>query len=228
MLEELRRNFCAIRKGMILSRSLDELKAFKRQSDLIVATLLLPDFRERFADIMDKIQELVLREERRTVKLANIIAVVNNYHVLFEQWSEDDIREDETIEEYIQRLMEEEEKADRYIPTEAKYKQGVTRWLVYYHKGRNRWYAKRIYFPGTARNIQMEGPGLFKNRFGREVWGVKITYEVNLRPTVIRRGNTVIHLPERWVKRTKVVPLPKEAEQVQLVEERPEVAYNIA
>jgi len=228
ILEELRRNFCDIRKAMVVAEDQETLEKLKRQSDLLVAITHLPDFRERFKDIIDRIDELVEREQRRTVKLANIIAAVKGWQVEFEVWTENEVREDETIEQYVQRLLEEEEKAERYIPTEAKYKEGKVLWLVYFHKGRNRYYAKRIYFPGSATDIKIEGPGEFVNRFGRKVWGVKITYKTKVAPATIRVGNRVIHLPERWVERTKVVPLPKEATEVKLVEERPEFAYPVA
>ena len=228
ILEELRKDFCNIRKAMVLASNPEELLRLKRESDLIAAVVRLGDFRERFSDIIDKIEELVEKEEERTVKTANIVAEANGWKLEFEIWTENEIREDETIEQYVQRLIEEEEKAEKYIPTEAKYRQGIVKWLVYYHPKKDRHYAKRIYFPGIVRNIQMEGPGLFKNRFGREVYGVKITYETLVRPAVIRRGNAVIHLPERWIKRTKVVPLPEVARDVKLVDERPPFAYRIA
>ncbi len=228
ILEELRRNFCNIRKAMVLAESPEQLEKLKKESDLIVAVIHTSDFRERFSDLMDKIEELVEKEEERTVQTANIVAEANGWHEEFERWSENEIREDETLEQYIQRLLEEEEKAEKYIPTEAKYKQGTVKWLVYYHPVKKRHYAKRVYFPGIIRNLKMEGPGRFKNRFGREVYGVKITYETLVGPAVIRKGNTVIHLPERWVQRTKVVPLPEVAEEVKLVDERPEFAYSIA
>jgi len=228
ILEELRRNFCEIRKAMVLADSEETLERLKKQGDLIVAITRLPDFRERFADIIDKIDELVEREEKRNVKLANIIAEVKGWKVEFEVWTENEVREDETLEQYVQRLLEEEEKAEKYIPTEAKYKEGKVLWLVYFHKGRNRHYAKRIYFPGSAKDIEIEGPGEFENRFGRKVWGVRIRYKARIAPATIRIGGRVIHLPERWVERTKVVPLPKEATDVKLVEERPEFAYPVA
>jgi len=228
ILEELRKNFCDIRKAMVVAEDQETLEKLKRQSDLLVAITRLPDFRERFKDIIDKIDELVEKEQRRTVKLANIIATVKGWQVEFEVWTEDQVREDETIEQYVQRLLEEEEKAEKYIPTEAKYKEGKVLWLVYYHKGRKRYYAKRIYFPGSATDIKIEGPGEFVNRFGRKVWGVKITYKTKVAPATIKIGNRVIRLPERWVERTKVVPLPKEATDIKLVEERPEFAYPVA
>ena len=228
ILDELRRDFCAIRKAMILADSSELLTKLKRQADLIVAVTHLKDFRERFEDVLDRIDEVVKVEEERTVKLANIISEVNGWKVTYEVWDESDVREDETLEQYVERLLEEEEKAQKYIPTEAKYKEGKVLWLVYHHPKRNREYAKRIYIPGTARNIKMEGPGVFKNRFGREVYGVKITYEANIRPTVIHIGDRTIHLPERWVKREKVVPIPEGAYDIRLLEERPPVAYPVA
>ncbi|RKQ63972.1 hypothetical protein C7457_0861 [Thermovibrio guaymasensis] len=228
ILEELRRNFCEIRKAMVLADSEETLERLKKQGDLIVAITKLSDFRERFSDILDKIDELVEREEKRNVKLANIVAEVKGWKVEFEVWTENEVREDETIEQYVQRLLEEEEKAERYIPTEAKYKEGKVLWLVYFHKGRNRHYAKRLYFPGSAKDIEIEGPGEFENKFGRKVWGVRIKYRARVAPATIRIGKRVLHLPERWVERVKVVPLPKEAAEVKLVEERPEFAYPVA
>ncbi len=228
ILEELRRNFCEIRKGMVLADDEETLERLKKQGDLIVAITRLPDFRERFKEIMDKIDQLVEKEEERSVKLANIVAEVKGWKVEFEAWSENEVREDETLEQYVQRLLEEEEKAEKYVPTEAKYKEGKVLWLVYFHKGRNRHYAKRVYFPGSAKDIEVEGPGEFENKFGRKVWGVRIRYKARVAPATIKIGERVIHLPERWVERTKVVPLPKEAEDIKLFEERPDFAYPVA
>ncbi|WP_457568350.1 hypothetical protein [Desulfurobacterium sp.] len=226
--EDIRRNFCAIRKAMIFADAPETLVRLKHQADIIVAVSRLKDFEERFADIIDKIKDILDKEEARTVKLANIIADVNGWKVVFEVWTENEIREDETVEDYVRRLIEEEEKASVYIPSEARYKEGKTLWLVYRHPKRNREYARRIYIPGTARNIKMEGPGRFKNRFGREVYGVRITYEANVRPTVIHVGDRIIHLPERWIKREKIVPVPEGASDVRLLDERPDVAYPVA
>ncbi|WP_163327668.1 hypothetical protein GFV12_05595 [Desulfurobacterium thermolithotrophum] len=228
ILEELRKNFCEIRKAMIAAENKEVLKKLKKQGDLIVAVTKLDDFRERFKEILDKIDELVEKEEKKNVKLANIIATVKKWQIEFETWTENEVREDETLEQYVQRLLEEEEKAEKYIPTEAKYKEGKVLWLVYYHKGRDRHYAKRIYFPGSAKDIEVEGPGEFENKLGRKVFGVKIKYKAKVAPATIRIGKRVIHLPERWVERVKVVPLPKEAVDIKLTEERPEVAYPIA
>jgi hypothetical protein len=85
-----------------------------------------------------------------------------------------------------------------------------------------------VYIPESARNIRFEGPGVFKNRFGREVYGIRLVYEVYVRPTTIRRGNVVIHLPARWVKRTKVVELPEGVTEIEIQDERPPFAYPVA
>ena len=227
ILEKLRESFCDIRKAMVMVKDLDELKKLKRQSDLLVAITHLPDFKERFEDVYDKIEELVKKEEERVVTLANIISEVNGWKASFEPWSEAEV--EGSLEEYIQRLLEEEEKASKYIPTEAKYKYGaVTIWLVYKHPKRNRYYAKRVYLPLTARDIVIEGPGVFKNRFGKEVYGVRLVYKIRLSPTKIKLRGKEIELPERWVKRYKVVPLPEGVTEVEIKEEKPEFAYPVS
>ena len=228
ILEELRRAFCNIRKAMVMAQNEEELRRLKRASDLLVASTQTLGFREHFSEELKAIDELVELEQGRTVKLANLIATVHGWKVHFEKWTPDEVPVEESIDEYVKRILEEEEKADKYIPTEAKYKEGKVMWLVYYHKEKGRWYAKRIYFPGSARNIKIEGPGEFVNRFGRKVWGVRIEYEAKLSPTVIHVRGRRIHLPERWVKRVKVVELPKAAEKIELREERPEFAYPVA
>ena len=229
ILEDIRKSFCKIRAAMVYADSVDELKRLKNQSNLIVAIIKTEDFKERFADLMNQIEELVEKEEERVVKLANIIAEVNWWEVEFEKWTENELLEGETLEEYIKRLIEEETKAETYIPTEAKYTRGArTIWIVYKHPVRDRYYAKRVYIPESARNIKFEGPGVFKNKFGREVYGIRLEYEVYVRPTTIHRWNVTIHLPERWVKRYKVVPLPEGVTNIEIKDERPEFAYPVA
>jgi hypothetical protein len=121
ILEQIRRSFCRIRAAMVYADTPDELERLKLQSNLIVALTKTEDFRQRFADVIDEIDALVEKEEERVVKLANIIASVNGWQIHFERWSENELREDETLEQYIQRLIEEEIKSEVYIPTEAKY-----------------------------------------------------------------------------------------------------------
>jgi len=228
ILEELRRAFCTIRKAMVVAQNEEELRKLKRASDLLVASTQTLGFREHFAEELKAIDELVEIEQERTVKLANIIATVQGWKVEFEKWTKEEVPVEESIDEYVKRVLEEEEKASRYIPTEAKYKAGRTIWIVYYHKGRKRRYAKRVYVPGYATDFKLEGPGEFETRFGRKVWGVKLTYKTRIAPTTARIRGHVVHLPERWITRSKIIPLPKEAEDIQLVFERPPEAYDIA
>lgn len=100
----------------------------------------------------------------------------------------------------------------KYKPTTAKYRGGAkTYYLVYetdhrYRGGKKkpRIRVKRVYISG--RNPKMKGPGTYKNRKGRRVFGVKITYENPSRGRGGRRTVTV----------TKVVPLPRGARKVRL------------
>ncbi len=228
ILEELRKNFCEIRKAMVFVEDPETLLKLKRQSDLIVALSRVSDFKERFLETFSQIEQLLEVEEERTVELANIIADVNGWKLFFERWDESQVLENQTLEEYIKKLLQEEEKASSYIPSQAKYKEGKVLWLVYRHSRKNREFAKRVYLPGSAKSVKLEGPGIFKNRFGKEVFGVKITYEAKIEPAVVKVGERKIHLPERWVKREKVIPLPKEAENIRLLDEKPPVAYPVA
>jgi len=228
ILEQIRKNFCEIRKGMILAPDVETLEEFKKRSDFIVALFHLPEVKERFEPVEQQIEELIHTEEQRTLKLANIISEVNGWKREFVAWQGEDMREGETLAQYLQRLLEEEQKASRYIPTEAKYRQWTVKRLVYYHRGKGREYAKRLYFSGYAHDFEIEGPGEFENRFGRKVWGVRIKYKTILPAVTIRRNGVEIHLPEREVTRYKVVELPREAENIRLVDEKPPVAYSIA
>ncbi len=228
VLEELRRAFCRIRKAMVVAQDEEELRRLKRAGDLLLATTKTLGFREHFGEELAAIDELVELEERRTVKLANLIAEVQGWRVLFEAWTLDEVPVEEGLEAYLARLEEEEERASRYIPSEAKYPAGRTLWIVYEHEGRKRRYAKRVYVPGYATDFRLEGPGEFENRFGRKVWGVRLVYRSRIAPTTARIRGHLVHLPERWVTRSRVIPLPREARKVELAFERPPEAYDVA
>jgi len=227
VLEELRRAFCRIRKAMVVAQDEEELRCLKRAGDLLLATTKTLGFREHFGEELAAIDELVELEERRTVKLANLIAEVQGWRVHFEAWTMDEVPVEESVDAYVARVLE-EEKASRYLPSEARYPAGRTLWIVYYHRGRGRRYAKRVYVPGYATDFRLEGPGEFENRFGRKVWGVRLVYRSRVAPTTARIRGHLVHLPERWVTRSRVVPLPAEAEEVELAFERPPEAYDVA
>ncbi len=234
-LDILRREFCRLRKAMLFVDEPEELTSLKEYADFLVTLCYSRELERRLGKHIDELRELVQQENERSVQLANIIAAVNNWDIAYEAWNEDDLVQEETIEEYLQRLFEEEKKASRYIPTEARYRGGRVMWLVYespheYKGGRTypRKRAKRLYFPGDAFDIKLEGPAEFVTRFGRKVFGVKITYKTRIAPTTIRRAGHIIHLPERVVQRTKIVALDEGATNIELLEERPANAYPIA
>ncbi len=234
-LDVLRREFCRLRKAMLFVDEPEELTELKKYADFLVTLTYSRELERRLGEHVVKLREIALQENERAVKLANIIAAVNQWDIVYEPWNEDEFVQEETIEEYLQRLLAEEEKAETYIPTEARYRSGKTLWLVYespheYKGGRTypRLRVKRVYFPGDAFDIKLEGPGEYTTRFGRKVFGVKITYKTRLAPTTIRRRGRLIELPERVVTRTKIVQLDEGATNVQLVEQRPEKAYPVA
>ncbi|MEO1923423.1 MAG: hypothetical protein ABGX25_02765 [Nautiliaceae bacterium] len=228
ILEELRKSFCDIRKAMVLCENVECLDRLKKAVDILSTLPYLESFKIHFDEgLLGAIDKLINEEKERSVKLANIIAEVNGWDRFYQSISDEDF--ETTAEEYLNRLLEEEEKASTYIPTEVKYKGGAkVLWLVYYHPGRKREYAKRLYFPADAFDIKVEGPGEFKNRFGNKVYGIKITYKMTIKPTTIHVRGKEIHLPERVVTKTKVVPIPEIAQDIRIVEEKPESAMDIA
>jgi len=228
ILEELRREFCDIRKGMVLCEDVECLDKMKRAVDILSTLPYLESFRQHFDEkTMQDIDKLINEEKERSVLLANIIAQVNKWDRYYQSIGEEDF--ETTPEKYLEKLLEEEEKASTYIPTEVKYKGGAkVLWLVYYHPIKKREYAKRIYFPADAFDIKVEGIGEFENRFGNKVYGMKITYKSTIKPTTIRVRGREINLPERVITRTKVIPLPEVAENIRIVEEKPESAMDIA
>jgi len=228
ILEDLRINFCEIRKAAVLCENPECLDKLKKAVDIISTLPYLESFRIHFDEgVLGTIDKVINTEKERSVELINIIAQVNGWERYYQSINENDFVT--TAEDYMNSLLIEEEKADTYIPTELKYKEGArVLWLVYYHPGRNREYAKRIYFPKNAKNISVEGPGEYKNRFGNKVYGIKVTYQMEISPTVIHVRGREIHLPKRTVTKTKIIQVPKIAENIRILEEKPQSAMDIA
>ncbi len=229
ILENIKREFCAIRAAMVLCEDEECLRKLKRAVDILSVLPYMESFKEHFdEELMGAIDALITKEKNRSVELANIISEVRGWQSYFESITDEDFGE-LSAKEYLDKLLEEEQKAETYIPTEARYKGGgKVLWIVYYHPRRKREYAKRVYLPAEFRNLKMEGPGEFENKFGNKVWGVKISYEMKIKATIIRVRGREIHLPERWVKKEKIVTLPRIAQNVRLLEERPKSAMDIA
>lgn len=228
VLEELRKNFCEIRKAMVLCEDLECLDKLKKTVDILSVLPYLESFQLHFDEgLLGAIDKLINEEKERSVSIANIISDVNRWDRMFQSISEDDF--ETTAEDYVNRIIEEEKKSNTYIPTEVKYKGGAkVLWLVYYHSDKKRDYVKRVYFPAEAFDIKVEGPGEFKNRFGNKVYGVRITYKMIIKPTTFYVRGKEIHLPKRVVTKTKVVPLPKVSKNIRIVEERPKNAMDVA
>ncbi len=227
ILEQLRQLFCNLRKAALVCEDQACLNKVKRAVDIVAALPQLESFTRHFSDtVLEQIDDLINVEKNRSIKLFNIIAQVNAYDTYYDLA---DVADEQSAKNLIDKIMEEEQKADTYIPTEAKYKgTGKVLWLVYYLPSRKREYAKRIYLPGNYRNLQVEGPGMYYNRFGNPVYGILISYEMAIKPTVIHIHGKEVHLPERWVTKKKVVPVPETAQNIRITEEKPDAAMNIA
>jgi len=227
ILEDIRSEFCEIRKAMVLCEDIECLDKLKKAVDLLSALPYLESFQSHFDEgVLGAIDKLVNLEKERSVELANIVAEVNGFDRYYHSISDEDF---ENAEEFINNLLKEEEKSETYIPTEAKYKGGAkVLWLVYFLPRRKREYAKRIYFPADAFDIKVEGPDFYKNRFGNNVYGIKITYKITIKPTTIHIRGKEIHLPERVVSKTKIIPIPQDATDFRIVEEKPASAMDIA
>ena len=117
-----------------------------------------------------------------------------------------------------------------YKPSEARYDLGGSvKYLVYQTPQRlangrlqMRTRVKRVYFPGDARNITVGKPGSYHNLRGRKVFGVPVTYRYVLAPATAHRGKTIVGLPKRWAHRTKIVPLPRQANSRSLGKDDPQ------
>lgn len=228
VLEDLRKSFCEVRKAMVLCEDVECLDKLKKAVDVLSVLPYLESFKEHFDEgLMSAIDKLINAEKERSVFLANIVAEVNGWNRFYASVSDEDF--ETTAEDYMENLLKEEEKAQTYVPTEVKYKGGAkVLWLVYYHPRKKREYAKRIYFPSEVKDLRVEGPGEYKNKFGNKVWGIKITYKSSIEPVTIHVRGREIHLPKRWITREKIVPVPKIAQNIRIVEERPKSAMDIA
>ena len=107
----------------------------------------------------------------------------------------------------------------RYKPSTAKYRGKVkTLYLTYeqtwthnyrgHRKKRTQIRVKRIYVPGKLKSVSR--PGVYTNRKGRRVYGVKVTY-VNPIKGGAGRGHRI-----KQVTVTKVIPLPRNAKKVKV------------
>lgn len=228
VLEEIRNEFCDIRKAMVLCENVECLDKLKKAVDILSALPYLKSFSMHFDEgILAAIDKFINMEKQRSVSLANIVAEINQWDRYYQVINDEDF--ESTPENYVADLLEDEKKSQNYVPTEIKYKGGAKiLWLVYYLPKRKREYAKRIYFPADAFDIKLEGPDTYKNKFGNDVYGIKINYKMTISPATIHLRGKEIHLPERTVTKTKIIPLPQDATDFRIVENKPESAMDIA
>ncbi len=227
ILEKLRQLFCELRAAALVCENVACLNKIKRSLDVVSALPHLKSFTQHFSDeTMTQIDDLINVEKERSIELFNIISQINNYDV---QYGLADVGDETSARNLIDNIMADETKADTYIPTEDKYKgPGKVLWLVYYLPSRKREYAKRIYLPGTYQNLHVEGPAEYYNRFGNPEYGLLLTYKTSIKPTVIHIHEREIQLPERWVTKKKIVPVPETAQNIRITEEKPDAAMRIA
>ena len=225
ILEKIREFFCDSRKAIVLCEYEECIKKLKRGVDIISLLPYLDSFAKHFKDsLLKEIDKLIIKEKNRTIKLIDIIYQLNGWS----DYLDDDIDND-NIKEHLDKLLQDEEKSDTYIPTELKYKgKAKVLWVVYYHPTRKRDYAKRVYFPSAFKDLKVEGPGEFTNKFGNKVWGLEFSYKSKVEKTVIKVRGKKIKLPSRWVSRKKIVTLPKEAKAIRVLVQKPKSAMDIA
>jgi len=117
-----------------------------------------------------------------------------------------------------------------YRPTTAKYR-GRTRTLyaiyrethVHSYRGRRKkrtqTRVKRFYVSGKL--VEVKGPGVFTNRLGRRVYGLKVVYENPVKATVAHRRGKRVKIPRRTARVTKIVPLPRSAKSDRVTSRAP-------
>ncbi len=227
ILENLRNIYCEIRKAAILCPDEKCLDKIKHTLDIMAALPNLPSFTRHFDENrLEQIDELITVENDRSIFLLNIISEVKGYEKIYDMA---DTGDETAARESIEKILQDEAKAETYIPTESRYKGNAkVLWLVYYLPKRKRDYAKRIYLPATYKDLKVEGPDFYLNRFGHPVYGLLLTYKTNIKPTTIHLYGKAVQLPERWITKQKIISVPVDAKNIRITENKPESAMDIA
>ncbi len=227
ILEQMRQLFCNIRGAALVCEDANCLNKLKKSIDVLAALPHLESFTKHFSEeTLTQIDDLINVETDRSLQLFNIIAEVSNFDA---QYDLADVGDDASAKAFIDKIMPSEDKADTYIPTEDRYKgPGKIIWLTYFLPSRKRAYAKRIYLPGPYRNLQVDGPAEYYNKFGNPEYGILLTYQTSIKPTTIHIHDREVQLPERWVTKRKIVKVPETAQNFRITEQKPESAMAIA
>jgi hypothetical protein len=116
-----------------------------------------------------------------------------------------------------------------YKPSQARYDLGgKVKYLVYESpqpladgRTQQRTRVKRMYFPGDATKIEVGKVGWHRNRLGRRVFGVPVTYRYVIAAATAHRGRRLVPMPARLSHRTKLVTLPMRARGLRLTSHPP-------
>jgi hypothetical protein len=230
-----------IRKEMDAVTTREELTELKKRSDYLCTLTHSPSWMKRFGEKVLALRRVAMEENRKTVEHANRVAAKHGWDADYDPWGANEPRRGaihERPSRSTARQAAGRERAQQrtsrirthYKPTTARYSGGgKVKYLVYRSPQPLRTGAvqlrtrvKRVYFPKDARRISMERPRMVARRTGRRVYGVVVRYETRLSAARARRNSTTFTLPERWVHRTKVVDLPRNAKGVRLTDRAPE------
>jgi predicted GIY-YIG superfamily endonuclease len=237
--EDIRRINRTIRKEMDAVTTREELTELKKRSDYLCTLTYSPSWRKRFGEKASALRSVAMDENRKTVEHANRVAAKHGWDADYDPWGPNEPRRGATrstrgTARQAASRGRTGQKTSRvkthYKPTTARYSGGgKVKYLVYWSPQPLRTGAiqlrtrvKRLYFPKDARRIRMERPKMVATRTGKRVYGVLVRYEERQGPTRARRNSTTYTLPARWVERTKVVTLPRNAKGVRLTGRAPE------
>jgi hypothetical protein len=226
-----------IRKEMDSVTTREELTELKKRSDYLCTLTYSPSWRKRFGGKVRALRRAAMEENRKTVEHANRVAAKHGWDADYDPWGSNEPRRathERPSRGHAASRGRARQKTSRvrahYKPTTARYSGGgKVKYLVYRSPQpvrtgtiQLRTRVKRVYFPKSARRITVERPKTVVTRTGKRVYGVRIRYEERLGPTRARRNSTTYTLPARWVERTKVVSLPRNAKGLRLKVQAPE------
>ena len=225
--EDIRRINRIIRKEMDAVTAREELTELKKRSDYLCTLTHSPSWRKRFGAQAHALRRVAMEENGKTVEHANRVAAKHGWPADYDPWGHGNRTR---ASRRAVRSSGTTRVKTHYPPTTARYSGGgKVKYLVYrspqpLRSGaiQLRTRVKRVYFPRSARRIRVEAPKTVATRTGKRVFGVVVRYEERVAPTRARRNSTTFTVPARWMDRTKVVPLPRDARGVRLTDRAPE------
>ena len=116
-----------------------------------------------------------------------------------------------------------------YKPTTAKYVGKTKTYYIVYkqtylhnYRGvkhrRTQTRVKRVYISGKLVKVSK---GVFKNKLGRKVYGVKFVYKTPVKSFIAVRDSTRYRQPRKVITVTKIVEIPRNAKNVRITTRPP-------